>query len=75
MTESAGTDTARAVAASPAGAAVLNDPVRRDRYRDCVNWALVERYLHLGGVRIEDNIRVTSGAPEVLTSAIPKGLA
>ena len=55
--------------------ALLNDPVRRDRYRDCVNWALVERYLHLGGVRIEDNIRVTSGAPEVLTSAIPKGLA
>lgn len=54
--------------------ALLNDPARRARYRDCVNWPLVDRHLHLGGVRIEDNVLVTAGAPEMLTSVIPKGL-
>lgn len=53
---------------------LLNDPARRERYHDAVNWTLVEQYLHLGGVRIEDNVHVTEGEPEVLTKAIPKGL-
>ncbi len=54
--------------------ALLNDPARRARFRDAVNWPLVEPHLALGGVRIEDNVLVTSGAPEVLTAAIPKTL-
>ena len=54
--------------------ALLNDPVRRKRFRDCVNWPLAESHLALGGVRIEDNVLVTAGAPENLTSAIPKTL-
>jgi Xaa-Pro aminopeptidase len=54
--------------------ALLNDPVRRERYHDCVNWPLVERHLGLGGVRIEDNLVVTAGEPENLTTAIPKSL-
>lgn len=51
---------------------LLNDPVRRARYRDCVNWAFVDAHAELGGVRIEDNVLVTKGAPEVLTDRIPK---
>jgi Xaa-Pro aminopeptidase len=54
--------------------ALLNDPARRARFRDCVNWPLAEQHLTLGGVRIEDNILVTNGAPENLTAAIPKTL-
>lgn len=54
--------------------ALLNDPARRERFRECVNWPLVEQHLQLGGVRIEDNVLVTAGAPEVLTAAIPKTL-
>jgi Xaa-Pro aminopeptidase len=54
--------------------ALLNDPQRRARFHDQVNWSLVERYAELGGVRIEDNVRVTDGAPENLTAAIPKQL-
>ena len=54
--------------------ALLNDPVRRERFRDCVNWTLVDEHRDLGGVRIEDNLLVTEGAPENLTAAIPKGL-
>ena len=52
--------------------ALLNDPLRRARFRDSVNWPLVDQHLALGGVRIEDNVLVTGGAPEVLTAAIPK---
>lgn len=54
--------------------ALLNDPARRTRFKDCVNWPLVDPHLGLGGVRIEDNVLVTNGAPEVLTQAIPKTL-
>ena len=54
---------------------LLNDPTRRARFRDCVNWPLVEQHLDLGGVRIEDNILITTDAPDVLTKAIPKTLA
>jgi Xaa-Pro aminopeptidase len=53
---------------------LLNDPARRARYRDCVNWPLVEQHLALGGVRIEDNVLVTAGGPDVLTRDIPKAL-
>ena len=54
--------------------AILDDPKRRDQYRDCVNWSAIPQYLTLGGVRIEDNVLVTTGAPEITTSAIPKTL-
>jgi Xaa-Pro aminopeptidase len=52
--------------------ALLNDPARRERFKDCVAWTKVEPCLHLGGVRIEDNVLVTKAAPEVLTGSIPK---
>lgn len=54
--------------------AILNDPARRAKYRDVVNWSLVDQHQHLGGVRVEDNLLVTDGAPLNLTAAIPKGL-
>jgi Xaa-Pro aminopeptidase len=54
--------------------ALINDPARRERFNDCVNWPLVEQHLEVGGVRIEDNLLVTAGAPEVLTAAIPKAI-
>ena len=54
--------------------AILNDPNRRREHRRAVNWALVDRHLQIGGVRIEDNLLVTEGDPVNLTAAIPKSL-
>jgi Xaa-Pro aminopeptidase len=55
--------------------AILQDYGRRTRYANAVNWTVVDRYLHIGGVRIEDNLLVTAGEPVNLTAAIPKTLA
>ena len=52
--------------------ALLNDPARREKYRDAVNWTMAEQYLHVGGVRIEDNLLVTDGAPFNFTASIPQ---
>ncbi len=54
--------------------ALLNDPARRERFRDCVNWTRAESHLAIGGVRIEDNLLITAGVPENLTARIPKTL-
>jgi Xaa-Pro aminopeptidase len=54
--------------------AILLDPLRRERFNDCVAWEKIEPHLALGGVRIEDDVLVTGGAPEVLTAVIPKSL-
>jgi len=54
--------------------ALLNDPERREQYREQVDWARVDPMIGRGGIRIEDNILVTEGDPENLTAAIPKEL-
>jgi Xaa-Pro aminopeptidase len=52
--------------------ALLGDPERRARHRDAVDWGRVDGLLDFGGIRIEDNVLVREGGPEVLTAAIPK---
>jgi Xaa-Pro aminopeptidase len=54
--------------------ALLKDPEKRAKYKDAVNWARVDQLLDFGGIRIEDDVLVTAGKPEVLTAAIPKAL-
>jgi Xaa-Pro aminopeptidase len=51
--------------------ALLQDATQRERHRDAVRWDRVDSLLEFGGVRIEDDVLVTDGAPEVLTAAIP----
>jgi Xaa-Pro aminopeptidase len=51
---------------------LLDDPTHRTRFAHDVNWGRVDAWRHLGGVRIEDDVLVTAGAPEVLTAAIPQ---
>jgi len=54
---------------------LLQDRARRERFAKDLNWDLVDSHLHVGGVRIEDDILVTPEGPVVLTSMIPKALA
>jgi Xaa-Pro aminopeptidase len=51
---------------------LLQNRERRERFRQQVDWDRVDRMLDFGGIRIEDNVLVTEGEPEVLTAAIPK---
>lgn len=51
--------------------ALLTDPVRRDRYRDLVNWELVDGLLDFGGIRIEDDILITPEGCDVLSGNLP----
>jgi len=51
---------------------LLNDPALAERFRDAVDFDRARGFLGFGGVRIEDDVRVTDGEPEVLTAVIPR---
>jgi Xaa-Pro dipeptidase len=42
---------------------------RASRNSDAINWKMVDRYRRYGGIRIEDDVVCTHGAPENLTRA------
>jgi len=52
--------------------ALLTDPQRRERYREMVNWQMVDGMLDFGGIRIEDDVRVTEDGCVVMSAALPK---
>ena len=56
-------------------AALLHDPEKRRKHRGRIDFALAERFLDFGGVRIEDDVVVRrEGPPENLTP-VPKSVA
>jgi Xaa-Pro aminopeptidase len=50
---------------------IINDPIRRDRYREMVNWQRLADFADVRGIRIEDDVLVTATGAEVLTAALP----
>lgn len=52
--------------------ALLDDPARREAFADAVDWERIGKMRDFGGIRIEDDVLVTDGEPEILTSSIPK---
>jgi Xaa-Pro aminopeptidase len=51
---------------------ILQNKAFREQHKDTVNWEKADAMLSFGGIRIEDNVRVTEGEPEVLTAGIGK---
>jgi len=51
--------------------AILQDPQRRDRYRDMVNWERLAEFSDVRGIRIEDDVLVTDTGCEVLSADLP----
>ncbi|MEO9254986.1 MAG: M24 family metallopeptidase, partial [Tepidiformaceae bacterium] len=54
--------------------ALLDDPERRETFSDAVNWDRVDTLRGFGGIRIEDDVRVTATGNEILSAAIPKSI-
>lgn len=52
--------------------AILEDPELSKLAGDRLDRAVLARYSDIRGIRIEDDVAVTTGAPEVLTASIPK---
>lgn len=51
--------------------AILNEPERRARYQDVVNFDRLAEFADVRGIRIEDDVLVTETGTEVLTAALP----
>ncbi len=51
--------------------AILNDPERRDRYGEMVNWDRLSDFSDVRGIRIEDDVLVTETGRRTLTEALP----
>jgi Xaa-Pro aminopeptidase len=52
--------------------AILDDPAIRETHKSRLNLEAAAAWRGFGGIRIEDDILVTSGEPENLTDAIPR---
>jgi Xaa-Pro aminopeptidase len=51
--------------------AILGDPIRRETYRQVVNWDRLAQFEDVRGIRIEDDIWITSTGSQVLTQELP----
>ena len=53
--------------------ALIDAADTRARFMDAVRWDVVDKLRdEIHGIRIEEDVRITEGVPEVLTAAIPK---
>ncbi len=51
--------------------AILNDANLRSKYHHVVNWERLSQFADVRGIRIEDDVLVTTEGSEVLTAALP----
>ena len=51
--------------------AILNDKSTREKYGEIINWEQLDRFSDVRGIRIEDDVLVTSEGAAVLTASLP----
>jgi Xaa-Pro dipeptidase len=51
---------------------LINDDSIREKFKDLINFTEAEKWLNVGGVRIEDDILITHGAADNLTAVVSK---
>ena len=51
--------------------AILQDPDRRAKYEDSVDWDRLAQFADVRGIRIEDDVLITAKGCEVLTAELP----
>ncbi|ERN42581.1 Xaa-pro aminopeptidase [Rubidibacter lacunae KORDI 51-2] len=51
--------------------ALLKDPRRREQYADAINWERLADFRDVRGIRIEDEVLITTTGCEVLTAELP----
>ncbi len=51
--------------------AILQDPKRRTQYQNMVNWERLAQFGDVRGIRIEDDVLITTEGNDVLTAALP----
>ena len=52
--------------------AIFTNPTLYSTFKNVVDWERLEQWKDFGGIRIEDDIRCTTDAPENITGMIPK---
>jgi Xaa-Pro aminopeptidase len=52
--------------------AILRDGALRERLGGAVDWDRAASWIGFGGIRIEDDVAVTAGDPEILSEGIPR---
>ncbi len=52
--------------------ALIRSPERRRKYKGSVNFALAEKYIGFGGIRIEDDVVVRPSGPPLDLTTVPK---
>lgn len=52
--------------------AILEDPKLRERFNGAIHWEKLSQWDGFGGIRIEDDVRVTANKPEILSLGTPK---
>ena len=52
--------------------AILNDPERREKFGDQVNWDEAKKWEDFGGVRLEDDLLIQEGEADNLTRMVEK---
>ena len=55
--------------------AILQDPDRRAKYADSVDWDRLTQFADVRGIRIEDDVLITHDGCEVLTAELPTAAA